>query len=155
MENVGTKKIGRVRKSAIDVARHARSANLGTGERCLRHFASFAVALFVAWGWANHYYVATMQVIVARERSNPTVTGQQNATVGNDTNGQRRTRWLPRLRYCREETCCRKVVQVCDLAKNKTPPFWISEQVSREIPRVKKAREFGRRDESACGETSC
>jgi uncharacterized protein involved in exopolysaccharide biosynthesis len=45
----------------------------------------FGVALFAAWGWANHYYVATMQVVVARERTDPTVTGQQNAVAGNDT----------------------------------------------------------------------
>jgi uncharacterized protein involved in exopolysaccharide biosynthesis len=43
------------------------------------------LAIVAAWGWANHYYVATMQVIVARERSEPTVSGQQeNVVVGNE-----------------------------------------------------------------------
>jgi len=44
-----------------------------------------AGAFLVAFGWAKHYYVATMQVIVERERSNPTVTGQQNAAAENTT----------------------------------------------------------------------
>ena len=45
----------------------------------------FLGAIAVAFGWAKHYYVATMQVVVERERSNPTVTGQQNAAVENIT----------------------------------------------------------------------
>ena len=45
----------------------------------------FAGAIALAFGWAKHYYVATMQVIVERERSNPTVTGQQNAAAENVT----------------------------------------------------------------------
>jgi uncharacterized protein involved in exopolysaccharide biosynthesis len=48
-------------------------------------FCSIAVvAIWAAWGWANHYYVATMQVVVERERSEPAVSGQQeNFVVGN------------------------------------------------------------------------
>jgi len=45
----------------------------------------FLCAIFVAWGWARHYYVASMQVVVARERSDPTVTPNQNAAVDNHT----------------------------------------------------------------------
>lgn len=43
----------------------------------------FLFALLLAWGWAKHYYVATMQVAVARERYEPAVTGQQNAATDN------------------------------------------------------------------------
>ena len=44
------------------------------------------LGIYAAWGWANHYYVATMQVVVARERSEPTVSGQQESVVvTNDT----------------------------------------------------------------------
>jgi uncharacterized protein involved in exopolysaccharide biosynthesis len=43
------------------------------------------LAIWAAWGWANHYYVATMQVVVERERSEPAVSGQQeNFVVGNE-----------------------------------------------------------------------
>lgn len=34
----------------------------------------FVAAVFVAWGWASHYYVASMQVVVDRERLDPAVT---------------------------------------------------------------------------------
>jgi len=47
--------------------------------------AFFAGALLLAWGWAKHYYVATMQIVVARERSNPTLTGQQGGAADNST----------------------------------------------------------------------
>jgi len=49
-------------------------------------FCSIAVlAIWAAFGWANHYYVATMQVVVERERSEPAVSGQQeNFVVGNE-----------------------------------------------------------------------
>jgi uncharacterized protein involved in exopolysaccharide biosynthesis len=44
------------------------------------------VSIWAAWGWASHYYVATMQVVVERERSEPIVSGQQeNLVVGNGT----------------------------------------------------------------------
>src|ERR1700682_1497151 len=38
-------------------------------------------AILVARVWASHYYVASMQVYVARERSGPTVSGQQIAVI--------------------------------------------------------------------------
>src|SRR5262250_989822 len=45
----------------------------------------FAGAVLLAWSWAKHYYVATMQIVVARERSNPTLTGQQSGAADNAT----------------------------------------------------------------------
>jgi polysaccharide biosynthesis transport protein len=44
----------------------------------------FALSILLAWGWASGYYVSTMQVLVGRERSEPTVTSQQNGTEGNN-----------------------------------------------------------------------
>ena len=43
--------------------------------------AIFALATQVAWGWASHYYVSTMQVVVGRGRSEPSVTPQQQGAV--------------------------------------------------------------------------
>jgi uncharacterized protein involved in exopolysaccharide biosynthesis len=43
--------------------------------------AIFLAAVLVAWGWANHYWVATMQVVVGRERLEPAVTPQPTAAV--------------------------------------------------------------------------
>jgi uncharacterized protein involved in exopolysaccharide biosynthesis len=47
--------------------------------------AIFVVAVLVALGWARHYYVSTMQVVVARERSDPALSGQQNGAADNST----------------------------------------------------------------------
>jgi uncharacterized protein involved in exopolysaccharide biosynthesis len=41
----------------------------------------FLVSILVAWGWATHYWVATMQVVVGRERLEPAVTPQPTAAV--------------------------------------------------------------------------
>jgi succinoglycan biosynthesis transport protein ExoP len=41
----------------------------------------FLVSILVAWTWANHYYVATMQVVVGRERIDLAVTPQPTAAV--------------------------------------------------------------------------
>jgi len=44
-------------------------------------FAFFLVSVVVAWTWANHYWVATMQVVVDRERLDPAVTAQPTAAL--------------------------------------------------------------------------
>src|SRR5215470_7354109 len=41
----------------------------------------FLVSILVAWIWASHYWVATMQVVVGRERLDPAVTPQPTAAV--------------------------------------------------------------------------
>ena len=41
----------------------------------------FLVAILVAWVWASRYYVATMQVLVGRERLDPAMTPQPTAAV--------------------------------------------------------------------------
>jgi|HubBroStandDraft_1064217.scaffolds.fasta_scaffold35279_2 polysaccharide biosynthesis protein PslE len=43
----------------------------------------FAAATLVAWLWAAHYYVATMQVVVEQDRSDPTVSTTQVNVNGN------------------------------------------------------------------------
>jgi uncharacterized protein involved in exopolysaccharide biosynthesis len=41
----------------------------------------FALSILAAWAWAAHYYVASMQVAVVQDRSDPAVTTGQNAAV--------------------------------------------------------------------------
>lgn len=43
--------------------------------------AIFLASIAVAYGWANHYWVAKMQIIVGRERLEPAVTPQPTAAV--------------------------------------------------------------------------
>lgn len=44
----------------------------------------FVLAAIVAWAWAARYYVSTMQVVVAQDRSDPAITTAQVANVGNN-----------------------------------------------------------------------
>jgi succinoglycan biosynthesis transport protein ExoP len=44
----------------------------------------FTLAVIVAWAWADSYYIATMQVVVGRDRSDPAVTSQQSGSAGNN-----------------------------------------------------------------------
>jgi len=41
----------------------------------------FLLSIVVAFGWANHYYVASMQVVVGRERVDATVTPQPTTAL--------------------------------------------------------------------------
>jgi uncharacterized protein involved in exopolysaccharide biosynthesis len=41
------------------------------------------LGILVAWGWAARYHVASMQIVVEQDRSDPTVTAAQNAMVTN------------------------------------------------------------------------
>jgi uncharacterized protein involved in exopolysaccharide biosynthesis len=41
----------------------------------------FAASVYMAWAWANRYYVATMQIVVDRARLDPTVTAQPTAAL--------------------------------------------------------------------------
>src|SRR5882672_7658873 len=86
MENLGTKK-----PASYEIRQLTLRDMLGP---LFRHWPAVIVtfclillaAIWAAWGWADRYYVATMQVVVARERSEPTVSGQEeNLVVGNGT----------------------------------------------------------------------
>ncbi|HXW57733.1 MAG TPA: hypothetical protein VEJ67_18415 [Candidatus Cybelea sp.] len=84
--------------------------------------AIFALAIFVAWGWANHYYVSTMQIVVERERSEPTVTPQQvsmHATDRDITTDD----VASEVALLQGKDMLREVVQTCKLAEP-YPSFW-------------------------------
>jgi uncharacterized protein involved in exopolysaccharide biosynthesis len=44
----------------------------------------FVAATLVAWAWAARYYVSTMQVVVAQDRSDPAITSAQIANINNN-----------------------------------------------------------------------
>jgi len=44
---------------------------------------TLAASALVAWGWAAHYYVASMQVVVDQSRTDPAITPGENAAVQN------------------------------------------------------------------------
>lgn len=85
MENLGTKKLAGYEMRQLTL-RDMVGPLFRNGRAVMATFCSIAVlATWAAWGWANHYYAATMQVVVERERSEPAVSGQQeNFVVGNE-----------------------------------------------------------------------
>ena len=96
-------------------------------------FGTFAVAILVAWSEAN-YYVSTMQVVVERERSEPTVTPQQvsmqatNKAITTDDVASE-------VALLQGQDMLREVVQTCKLAETHTS-FW--DRFDSRDPEVKK-----------------
>ena len=84
-------------------------------------FAILAVAIFLAWSGAS-YFVSTMQVVVERERSEPTVTPQQvsmqatNKVITSDDVASE-------VELLQGQDMLREVVQTCKLAET-DPSFW-------------------------------
>jgi uncharacterized protein involved in exopolysaccharide biosynthesis len=97
-------------------------------------FAMFAVAIFVAWSGAS-YYVSTMQVVVERERSEPTVTPQQVSMQA--TNKDITTDDVAsEVALLQGRDMLREVVQTCKLAETHAS-FW--DRFDARDPEVKKA----------------
>jgi uncharacterized protein involved in exopolysaccharide biosynthesis len=83
MDNIGTRKLANYDTRLLTLRDMLRPL-FRNGPVVIVMFCSiFAIAIVLAWGWANHYYVATMQVVVSGGRSDPTITGQQNAALVN------------------------------------------------------------------------
>jgi uncharacterized protein involved in exopolysaccharide biosynthesis len=87
----------------------------------LAFFLIFAVAVVVARVWASHYYVASMQVFVARERSDPTVSGQQIEVVENGTSVTT-DEVGSEIALLQGRDMLEEVAQICKLTK-RTPSF--------------------------------
>jgi uncharacterized protein involved in exopolysaccharide biosynthesis len=97
-------------------------------------FAIFAVAILMAWRGAS-YYVSTMQVVVERERSEPTVTPQQvsmqatNKVITTDDVASEAA-------LLQGQDMLREVVQTCKLAETDAS-FW--DRFDSRDAKVKKA----------------
>jgi uncharacterized protein involved in exopolysaccharide biosynthesis len=83
----------------------------------------FALAILVAWGWASDYYASTMQIVVGRERSEPTVTSLQG---GDATNSKVVTtdEVASEVALLQGRDMLQDVVQTCNLVEPPTPSFW-------------------------------
>jgi len=77
-----------------------------------------SISVLVAWHWTSRYYVASMQVIVGRERLNPAVTPQPTAAVEETGNGLVTTDDVASEASLLQGTdMLREVAQVCKLVK--------------------------------------
>ena len=97
--------------------------------------AIFAAAILLAWKWASCYYLSTMQVVVERERSEPTVTPQQVSMQA--TNKLITTDDVEsEVALLQGHDMLREVVQTCKLAETRAS-FW--DRFDSRDPEVKKA----------------
>ncbi len=85
--------------------------------------AIFSLAILVAWGWANRSYVSTMQVVVGRERTEPSVSPQPSG-ASQDTNKIVTTDDVAsEVALLQGRDMLQEVAQVCKLAEG-GPSFW-------------------------------
>ena len=83
----------------------------------------FLVSIYVAWAWVSHYYVATMQVVVGRERLDPAVTSQPMAAVQETSKAVTTDEVDSEVALLQGRDMLREVVQTCKLAEVR-PSFW-------------------------------
>lgn len=79
----------------------------------------FIAALLYAWVLNNGYYIAGMQVVVSKERSNPMMTGQQSDTVPSDANVVTPDEVASEIALLQGRDMLEQTVHACDLAKPK------------------------------------
>jgi len=82
-------------------------------------FCSIAViAVVVARIWAHNYYVASMQVVVSEERSDPKITGQQNAALIDSSPDVTADEVATEIALLQGRDMLREIVGVCKLTKD-------------------------------------
>jgi uncharacterized protein involved in exopolysaccharide biosynthesis len=77
----------------------------------------FLVSILVAWLWASHYYVATMQVVVGRERFDVAVTSQPTAAVQETSKAVTTDDVDSEIALLRGRDMLRETAQTCNLAR--------------------------------------
>jgi uncharacterized protein involved in exopolysaccharide biosynthesis len=89
------------------------------------------VATAAAFVWAHNYYNAAMQVVVSQGRSDPKVTGQQNAALMDNGPDVSADEVATEVALIQGRDMLRQVVQVCNLAKNPTDPKQLEAATNR------------------------
>lgn len=94
------------------------------------------LSILVAWRWANHYWVATMQVMVGRERLEPAVTPQPTAAVEDASKAVTTDDVDSEVALLQGRDMLREVAETCHLAGNGSSPW---DRFDSRDPAVKKA----------------
>ena len=97
----------------------------------------FLVSIFVAWTWASHYHVATMQILVGRERIDLAVTPQPTAAVQETSKLVTTDDVDSEVSLLQGQDMLREVAQTCKLAEVGSS-FW-SKFDSRDLDAKKAA----------------
>ena len=99
-------------------------------------FTIFLLSILVAWRLANHYWVATMQVMVGRERLEPAVTPQPTAAVEDASKAVTTDDVDSEVALLQGRDMLREVAETCHLAGNGSSPW---DRFDSRDPAVKKA----------------
>lgn len=85
----------------------------------------FVVSVFVAWQWAAHYYEASMQVVVDKERLDPAITPQPTGAVQDGSKSVTTDDVSSEVALLQGTDMLREVALACKLVKEK-PSSWYS-----------------------------
>jgi len=118
MENTETKKLARYDVRSLTLRDMASPLFRNWRVVILTSCAITAIATLVARKWAGDYYVSTMQVVVSRERTNPKVTGQQNAAVEENGIGVTSDDVASEIALLQGRDLLEEVVRACNLTKS-------------------------------------
>lgn len=97
----------------------------------------FLLSILVARVWATHYWVATMQIVVGRERLEPAVTPQPTAAVQGASNVITVDDVDSEVALLQGRDLLREVTQTCGLVGNGGSSFW--DRFDSRDPDAKKA----------------
>jgi uncharacterized protein involved in exopolysaccharide biosynthesis len=117
MENTGTKNSVRYDLRSLTLRDLAGPLFRNWRAVLLTFCAILGMAILVAWKWADNYYVASMQVVVSRERTNPKVTGEQNAAVEENGSGVTSDDVVSEIALLQGRDLLEQVVRTCHLTK--------------------------------------
>jgi uncharacterized protein involved in exopolysaccharide biosynthesis len=105
-------------------------------------FASvFLLAILVAWLWAARYYVATMQVVVEQDRTDPAVTAGQTAPLINGNKEVTTDQVSSEVALLQGDDMLRAVTATCGLADEWSPSdiFLTGDAKQRKAVKLEKA----------------
>lgn len=100
----------------------------------------FLASVFVAWFWAHNYWIATMQVVVGRDRVDAAVTAQPTAAVQGSNNLVTIDEVTSESILLQGTDMLQEVAQVCKLVKDDSPSSWsVWSRLDPRTPEVRKA----------------
>src|SRR5215467_14790332 len=85
--------------------------------------AIFLGSVLVAFLWAKRYYVASMQVVVSRERLDPAVTSQPTTVIQESNKIVTTDDVTSEITIIQGQDMLREVVQACNQVSDR-PSFW-------------------------------
>ena len=113
---------------------------------------AFFVSVVVAWFWAGNYWIASMQVVVGRDRVDPAVTTQPTAAFQEANKLVSVDDVTSEGMLLQGTDMLRDVVQVCKLVKDDSFPSWSSwTKLESRTPELRRAAAIERATKALAG----